>query len=63
MVHMNGRARLYVCTPLEEKVVCLNETRCTHPPLSAQVLFARHFISRALQMDADGNKLFELHSL
>lgn len=32
-------------------------------PLPAQVLCARHFISPALQMDTDGNGLFELHSL
>lgn len=62
MTYMHAFAGLYAHMPLEEKGVCLKETKRTHPPLPAQVLFARHFISPALQMDADGNKLFELHS-
>ena len=52
---------LYINNQFGEEAVYL--TKCTHPPLRAQVLCAKHFISPALQMDADGNRLFELHSL
>lgn len=46
-----------------ERIMCLYQTKCTLPPLPVQVLCARHFISPALEMDADGNRLSELHSL
>lgn len=46
-----------------ERAMCAHQTKCTHPPLPVQVLCARHFISPALEMDADGNRLPEPHSL
>lgn len=42
---------------------CVRLNAHMHTPPPAQVLCARHFISPALQMDADGKRLFELHSL
>lgn len=46
-----GMHSLYVFMGFGKKMcACI---RCAHPPLPAQVLCARHFISLALQMDAE----------
>lgn len=65
-LHIKDRRRAvlmgspHTCT---ERAMCAHQTKCTHPPLPVQVLCARHFISPALEMDADGNRLPEPHSL
>lgn len=67
-LHFSSQDRLYaVLTPTGLFILRLH-TDCACIRLNAhtlpvQVLCAKHFISPALQMDADANRLFELHSL